>query len=556
MLTALSFLVMLSVIVVVHEYGHYKVAVLCGVRVIKFSVGFGKPLFAWQLHPFRRVNPVTSSSSSSNLNTENTSTDREGSTKRANLLPDTAKTIFLISAIPLGGYVQMLDEREGSVPLDQTQFAFNQKSLKARAAIVVAGPVANFLLAILLYASIQWVGQMQPTAVLGQPLPGSIASLADLQSGDRIIGLRPLGEDVEFLPTPTYKEFVDALVEVKIQLQNNQKATESISAGQPLTNSPQWVELSIHKEGTKGRSPDISGAPGLEKSVDLSEIMSTRPTHTLKIDLSQWHLSEHVQDSPKELFLALKDLGLTGPRRAAVINSVLDEGVAKKAGLLAGDEVLRVNGASVSDAQELVHLIHKSVDGQRESEAADSKNDSIWEIKRNFGGKDTQINVVVKPRVIEENGKPIGRVDAIIGGNQELVFKRLGIWGGIAFASRLTLDQALMSLSSFKSMVLGQLSWRELSGPLTLAEYAGKTAQVGWASFVGFVAFVSVSIGVLNLMPIPVLDGGQLMYYLWELLSGSAPSEVWNARLTRFGLATVLLMMGAAVFNDILRLIG
>ena len=114
----------------------------------------------------------------------------------------------------------------------------------------------------------------------------------------------------------------------------------------------------------------------------------------------------------------------------------------------------------------------------------------------------------------------------------------------------------MTSLVSFKSMVLGQLSWHELSGPLTLAEYAGKTAQGGWASFVSFVAFVSVSVGVLNLLPIPVLDGGQLMYYLWELFTGSAPSEAWSSRLMRFGLGVVLLMMCAAMFNDVLRLIG
>jgi len=539
MLTIVSFLAMLSVIVVVHEFGHYKVAVLCGVKVLKFSVGFGKPLLAWQLGPFCRVSPVGGDSKLSP--------------------PDPSKTLFLISAVPLGGYVQMLDEREGGVAPEQIEFAFNKKSLKARAAIVLAGPIANLLLAVLLYSGVQWVGQLQPSAVLGQPLPGSLAEQADLRSADRVLGLRVVDIDGGFQTTATYKDFVNSLFEAKTHYQNEHLSgpgsTESASFAQ-------IVEIAVKRDEKKFKSDEDSTAGGgeslgevLDKTIGLEEVLAMTSTQVLRLDLKDWQVSD-LQNSVPERLKALKQLGLTGPMRSPTVNSVLEGGVAQKAGLLAGDQVLKIDGVNVLDAQGLVQLIHKSADMHGVSQGGEAKRGAIWEIRRKSGANESQIKLEVRPRVIQEDGKSIGRVDAIIGGSQELVFKRLGFWDGIAFASRLTFEQALTSLVSFKSMVLGQLSWHELSGPLTLAEYAGKTAQGGWASFVSFVAFVSVSIGVLNLLPIPVLDGGQLMYYLWELLSGRAPSEKWNERLTRLGLATVLLMMCAAMFNDVLRLIG
>ena len=529
---------------VVHEYGHYKVAVLCGVRVLKFSLGFGKPLVAWQLRPFRWVK-----------------VDNALNSRLGLAAPDPQKTVFLISAIPLGGYVQMLDEREGSVTADQAQFAFNQKSLKARAAVVAAGPIANLALAILLYACIQWAGQLQASAVIGKPLRGSTAEQADLRSGDRILAIKVIDSDSQSKPILTYKDFVAELIAAKAHFIATAPLVEDVSSPNSRASLPQFVELSV-KRGGREQSPVVvmseqgSEQPVLDTTISVDEISNLSANLTLKLDLSAWRVSEHFNSSPLERVQALKELGLTGPKRTPLVNSVLDAGVAKKAGILPGDEVLKVNGLNVLDAQELVELIHQSA-GERDSSPGDGPAPGLrWEIKRRLGAGETQLSLQINPRVVFEDGKSIGRVDAIIGGSQELVFKRLGFLDGFAFASQLTLDQALSSLVSFKSMVLGQLSWHELSGPLTLAEYAGKTAQGGWISFVSFVAFVSVSVGVLNLLPIPVLDGGQLMYYLWELISGSAPSEVWSARLMRFGLATVILMMCAAMFNDVLRVFG
>lgn len=550
MLTILSFLIMLSVIVVVHEYGHYKVAVLCGVRVLKFSVGFGRPLIAWQLHPFQRVR-------AGKENPQQNSVFNELTSSKSLPVADPSKTVFLISAIPLGGYVQMLDEREGSVGQDQLQFAFNQKSLMARAAVVAAGPMANLLLAILLYACVQWVGQLQPSAVLGHPLAGSFAEQADLRSGDRILGVKVLGQDTQYQSTATFKEFINSLINAKAYFQSEQPSAQELGATNSSVLLPQMVEIAIKRgEPLNTDAPQDEIGDGLDTTTSLEDILNMSPTQTLRIDLSRWRVSEHFQNAPQERLQALKELGLTGPRRAAIVSSVLEGGVAQNAGVKAGDEILKINGQSVADAQELIQIIHESVaDSQAQSKSGASAVLN-WQIKRKSAGKETLLTLELRPRTIQEDGKSIGRVDAIIGGSQELVFKRLGIWDGIVFAGRLTLDQAMSSLASFKSMVLGQLSWRELSGPLTLAEYAGKTAQGGWASFVSFVAFVSVSVGVLNLLPIPVLDGGQLLYYLWELFTGSAPSAVWSSRLMRFGLGVVLLMMCAAMFNDVLRLIG
>ena len=575
-MTILYFLIMLSAIVVVHEYGHYKVAVLCGVKVLKFSVGFGKPLIAWQLHPFKRVKlEQIKADAGSEINSGSGPALNLSSPQFKSLAPDPSKTIFLLSSIPLGGYVQMLDEREGGVDQELIDFAFNRKPLKARAAIVAAGPLANLLLAIFLYACVQWVGQLQPSAVVGTPLAGSIVEQADLRSGDRILGLRVGGINSDFQVTPTYRDFVNLLIEAKARSLSESPSLEAASSSvtsNTYTNNPQWVEIAVNRDNpntvySKADRVGSANAPrtGVKEdgpteradtTIELQDILNMPITQTLRFDLNEWRVSEHLQSSAQERVQALRDLGLTGPKRSPVVNSLVEGGVAKKAGVLPGDEVVKINGLNVSDAQDLVQMIRKSFEKQGSGLAEEQKLTSNWEIRRIVGGQVVHLNLRVIPRTVQEYGKSIGRVDAIIGGEQELVYKRLGFWAGMVFASQLTIDQANSSLGSFKSMVLGQLSWHELSGPLSLAEYAGKTAQGGLANFVSFVAFVSVSVGILNLMPIPVLDGGQLMYYLWELLSGSAPSEVWSARLTQFGLATVILMMCVAMFNDVVRLIG
>ena len=615
MLTVLSFLLMLGLIVVVHEYGHYKVAVLCGVRVLKFSIGFGKPVFAWQMKPFKRVSLVTAGASQVAPSAQPAEPGKAFQAEDgfpAALpppipeLPDPSKTIFLLSSVPLGGYVQMLDERVGEVTPELGEFAFNKKPLRVRAAVVAAGPLANLILAVLLYAIVQWVGQMQPSSVLGHPVAGSVAEQVGLRSGDRILAIKVGQGDSKIQLTPTYNEFVNELFEAKKTF-----LSEQSKAGE-APELPQWVELAVKRgDEPKSRSTasteDASGtsslvfspAPSsatdwlsshipkqagavatdndpLDTTLSGDELFARSSTQTIKMDLRDWKVSEHFQDSPVERLQALKALGLTGPRRSAVIHSVIEGGVAKNAGLIAGDEVVKVNGQYVSDAQGLVQLIHESVSPFKSASDKNNQTDIndlqpkdqtstlinnpveplVWLIKRNLQGKETQIQLNLTPRVVQEDGKSIGRVDAIIGGDQELVFRRLGFWEGWQYAAELTLDQALSSLRSFKNMVLGSLSWRELSGPITLAEFAGKSDKGGWLNFVNFVAFVSVSVGVLNLLPIPVLDGGQLMYYLWELLSGSAPSEIWSARLMRFGLSAIIIMMCLALFNDALRLIG
>jgi len=553
MLTLISFLVMLSVIVVVHEYGHYKIAVMCGVKVLKFSIGFGAPLLGWQLRPFTWVKASQIKALDSTYEAIPTGIDR-------------SKTLFLISTIPLGGYVKMLDERENtSLVLSDAEHisgSFNRKSLFARACIVIAGPLANLLLAVILYSSVQWVGQELPAPVIGTPTPNSFLDRSGLVSGDRVVSV---GYNLQIdganpslvLPTRTYSELRDALIEAKVAFQSKEegRATPSgVSEDFALKNDPQWVELSVFRSvGTNfssAQTPDSVVQPNLY----------------LKLDLRDWVVNKNFNENAAALSEALMTLGLTGPKREAVINSVMAGGAAEKAGLKPGDYVREVNRVPVLDAQQLIQLIRNSAPvgpkGTQTFNLNADQDEMVFKIDRKTQ-KDLDLsnpliekNVYLRPKVISEGGKNIGRVGAIIGGHVETVFLRADFWDGLSVAFSKTFDQALLSVTSLGRMFSGQLSWHELSGPLTMAEFAGKSAEVGLASFVNFLAFVSLSVGVLNLLPIPVLDGGQLMYYLWEFVTGKGPSEIWQSRFLRFGLAVLILMMSAAFFNDVMRLIG
>jgi regulator of sigma E protease len=552
MQTLISFLVMLSVIVVVHEYGHYKVAVLCGVRVLKFSIGFGAPLLGWQLRPFTWIKASQIKALDSPYQVLATGID-------------SSKTLFLISSIPLGGYVKMLDEREDKslVLLDPDHLAgsFNRKSSLARALIVIAGPMANLVLAVILYACVQWVGQSLPAAVLGAPTMNSVLDQSGFISGDRVSQISYSAQIDEsqpplVVPIRTYSELREALIAAKLAFQSKDDRTHTTLSQDDFTsnNGPQWVELSVFRDGRDN----------LRTQETL--IAKDESNLSLKFDISEWAVNQQFNENPKSLVEALKTLGLTGPKRAALIDSVLVGGVAEKAGLKSGDLVMQVNKVPVQDAQQLIQLI-------RNSSNIDSKtvqtfglkadqDEMVFKIERKSEkGLDSNSPVsekrlYLRPKVVREGDKTIGRVDAIIGGSPELVFLRLGFWDGLRVACSKTFDQALMSVSSIGRMLIGQLSWHELSGPLTMAEFAGKSAEVGLASFLNFLAFVSVSVGVLNLLPIPVLDGGQLMYYLWEFATGKGPSEIWQSRFLRFGLALLILMMSTAFFNDVMRLIG
>jgi regulator of sigma E protease len=453
MLTLGSFLLALILLIAVHEYGHYRMAVACGVKVLRFSIGFGKNLYRWT--------------------------------------PKGSATEFVISAFPLGGYVKMLDECEGVVPPEERHRAFNTQALRARVAIVAAGPLANLVLAVVLYSLVSWIGVEQAAPVLAHPRQGTVAAQAGLIGGERIL-----------------KAGLDGSV------------LQDVESFERL----RWFLAQAALTGQNVRLLAASAANGLPRDF------------LLKIE------SLKTSEPNAEFF---EKIGLTSPFSRPILGDLLVGGAAEKAGLLRGDVVLTVGSAAVVDAQQLRQLIKSSVlDGQAVS--------ATWRVQR----KETVLELLVTPELKREGEWLIGKLGAYVGARPEVVLIQYGAAAGLWRGMVQTWEVSSLTLKMMGKMLIGEASLKNLSGPLSMAEYAGKSADLGLTSYLVFLALISVSLGVLNLLPLPVLDGGHLMYYLWEGATGKAVPEVWIARLQQVGMFFIFAMMLTALFNDLARLFG
>jgi regulator of sigma E protease len=454
MITILAFILTLGVLIVIHEYGHYRVAVACGVKVLRFSVGFGRTLWSRQATP--------------------------------------DSTEFVIAMLPFGGYVRMLDEREGAVLPEERHLAFNRKPLWQRAAVVSAGPIANLLLAIVLYATANWIGIEEPKALLGAPAAGSLAERAGVHAGDWARAVSTDGNDWRDLRSMT-----DLRWEI----------TQAVMQGEPL-------HVMLANAGGRG-----------EHSVML-------PLDTLE---------------SKELDAQLmRRIGLGQTYSEPVIDRVAPGGPAAQAGLLAGDRVVSVDGQAIADRSKLLELIRASAAAGGDAAAM------TWRVER----RGQTVELTVKPAVVADGDKRVGRIEAYIGQPPQMVLVRYGFLEGLTQAARRTWEMSALTLKMLGKMVIGEASLKNLSGPLTIADYAGQSVKLGLAYYLSFLAVVSVSLGVLNLLPLPMLDGGHLMYYLFEAVTGRPVSEQWLERLQRGGVAIMLVMMSLALYNDVARLLG
>ena len=449
LLTIINFIVVLSLLIAVHEYGHFWVARRCGVKVIRFSIGFGRALW-------KHTGKVDG-------------------------------TEYVLAAIPLGGYVKMLDEREGEVDPAEIERAFNRQSLPKRFAIVSAGPLANLLFAVFAYwlMFINGVPGLKP--LVGDIEPATPAAVAELQSGDQITS-------VSGTTTPTWQAVIEAIL--------------------PRAVLGEQVNLQL-----------LRGQQTIAKRLDFSGLNAD--------DVKAENLAKSIGLQPFR------------PKIRPVIDTVVSGSAAEKAGILSGDEIIAIEGEAIESWQAFVKMIQKSAGRQLSIDL------------RRDGGV-LQLKVMPTSHTAAEE-KPVGKIGVSLFVDNELFDQYRADWrygpiDAVGAAVQKSWEIGTLTLKMIGEMIMGRASVDNLSGPITIARYAKTSADAGLSQLLGFIAVISISLGVLNLLPIPVLDGGHLFFYLIEWIKGSPLSEKVEIIGQQVGMGLLLLLMSVAIYNDLVRL--
>lgn len=440
-------LVALGVLVTFHEFGHFWVARRCGVKVLRFSVGFGSPLVRWH--------------------------DRHG-------------TEFVIAAIPLGGYVKMLDEREGDVPPALLDSAFNRKTVRQRFAIVSAGPLANFLLALVFFWLLAMLGSQQVRPVVGAVESGSLAAQAGMAVDQEIIAVN----------------------------------------GKPVSG---WGEVNLQLVRRLGESGQLD--------VTVREVGSSAERR-LQIPLQNW--LKGVEEPDPITALGIRPWR---PQIAPVIAQLDPEGPAQAAGIQLGDRLISLNRQPLDDWQQVIDAV-KVLPGVT----------AVLEVERDGQRIDVPLTLAARGEGDARRGYLGAGVEGGEWPAEMLREVRFGPLDAVVEGAKRTWTMSLLTLDSLKKMLFGELSVKNLSGPITIAKVAGASAQSGLGDFLNFLAYLSISLGVLNLLPIPVLDGGHLLFYLVEWVRGRPLSERVQGWGVQIGISLVVGVMLLALVNDLGRL--
>jgi regulator of sigma E protease len=446
--TLFYFLVAISVLVSIHEFGHFWVARKTGVKVLRFSIGFGKVLYSYQ--------------------------------------KDEESTEYVLSAIPLGGYVKMVDEREGEVKEADLPFAFNRQPLLSRIAIVAAGPISNLVLAVVLFWSVLVIGEVDIKPILGAVEQGTLAAAAGFVEGEEIIS-------VNDKVTPTWTEAMTVLVSSALEGERN-------------------IKVAV-------------------KNTDEQQVIRTL------------NLSDKDSENPDVLY---QHLGFKpwSPKLQAIIGKVLPDSAALAAGLQQGDLIVSADEVVIIDWMQWVGIVKSHADVA---------------IKLMIERDGVRLPVTITPKSEKMGEKTEGKVGASVYIPEDLIKSvsveySLSPLKAIPVALETTWFYSASSLKMMTKMLTGKASVENLSGPISIAQYAGQSATMGVAPFIKFLALVSVSLGILNLLPIPVLDGGHLLFFAIEGLKGSPVSEKIQLFFQQIGIALLVSLMALAMWLDVGRL--